>query len=233
MKWTPTELWLLRELYPDIPASDVAALLGRGIGTVYQTAARLRLSKSPEFFASDMATRIQRGQKQEAMRASQFKPGHATWNKGMLGWNPEGSRETRFKPGNRPASWVPQGSMRVTKDGTLQVKMNDLPGNSNVRWKPVAHAVWIAAHGPIPEKMLIAFKPGCKTQVLEEITIDKIECITRAQNAQRNHPSTKSPELARLYQLKGAITRQVNRINKEHHEKSTHQLPAGQTACHP
>ena len=48
-----------------------------------------------------------------------------------------------------------------------------------------------------------------------DITVDKVECITRAQNAQRNHPRNKSPELAKLCQLKGAITRQVNRITQE------------------
>jgi hypothetical protein len=39
--------------------------------------------------------------------------------------------------------------------------------------------------------------------------------ITRAQHARRNHPNTRSPELGRLYQLKGQITRQVNRLQKE------------------
>jgi hypothetical protein len=59
-----------------------------------------------------------------------------------------------------------------------------------------------------------------RATVLELITPDAVEAITRGENARgenarRNHPKNKSPELARLYQLKGAITRQVNRINKE------------------
>jgi hypothetical protein len=36
-----------------------------------------------------------------------------------------------------------------------------------------------------------------------------------AENAQRNHPRSRNPEVRSLYQLKGAITRQVNRIAKE------------------
>jgi hypothetical protein len=55
-----------------------------------------------------------------------------------------------------------------------------------------------------------------------DITADKLECISRAQHAHRNHPRNKSPELAKLAQLKGAITRQVNRINREHEERQGH-----------
>jgi len=57
--------------------------------------------------------------------------------------------------------------------------------------------------------------------VLEEITLDKLELLTRAQNAARNSPYTRSPELGRLYQLKGQITRQVNRINNSNTNSNT------------
>ncbi|MNR62573.1 hypothetical protein D3C85_1846370 [compost metagenome] len=60
-----------------------------------------------------------------------------------------------------------------------------------------------------------------RTNVLEEITADRLECITRGENAERNHPRARSPELAKLVQLKGAITRQVNRIAREHEERSS------------
>ncbi len=42
---------------------------------------------------------------------------------------------------------------------------------------------------------------------------------SRAEIARRNHPMNKSLELARLVQLKGAITRQVNRIAREAAQK--------------
>ena len=56
---------------------------------------------------------------------------------------------------------------------------------------------------------------GQFTNVLEEITANKLECISRAENARRNSMWRLDPEVAKLYQLKGAITRQVNRIKKE------------------
>ncbi|MFD1839535.1 hypothetical protein [Paracidovorax cattleyae] len=67
----------------------------------------------------------------------------------------------------------------------------------------------------MPDGHICVFKPGQRTTVLEEITADRVECISRAENARRNHPRNKSPELAKLVQLKGAITRQVNRIARE------------------
>ncbi|KYZ79032.1 hypothetical protein PTBPS01_03975 [Burkholderia pseudomallei] len=59
------------------------------------------------------------------------------------------------------------------------------------------------------------------TNKLEEITLDRVECISMAENARRNHPRSKSPELAKLVQLKGAITRQVNRIAREAKEQES------------
>ena len=60
-----------------------------------------------------------------------------------------------------------------------------------------------------------------QTTVLEEITIDKLICISRAENARRNSAAAHSTEYGKLAQLKGAITRQVNRIIKEHEQRQS------------
>jgi hypothetical protein len=74
---------------------------------------------------------------------------------------------------------------------------------------------------PDPAGHIVCFQAGArKTTVLEEVTADRLECITRAENARRNHPRNRSPELAKLVQLKGAITRQVNRIAREAQEQA-------------
>lgn len=225
--WSAAELALLRELYPDVPAHDVAVLLGRDTRTIYQAAARYGIRKSAAFYASDMSSRVQRGKQDPRMRAGQFKPGLVPWNAGLKGWSAPGTEHTRFKKGDRAGAaqrnWVPVGSYRITTgDQALQQKTSDQPGPSCYRWTPVARLVWEAVHGPIAKGLLIVFKPGLKTNKLEEITIDRLECITRAENARRNHPNSHNPELAKLVQLKGAITRQVNRITREHQ-------PPGQT----
>ncbi|WP_258180372.1 hypothetical protein [Burkholderia multivorans] len=71
--------------YPNTETSVLARSLGRPIGPVYQKAAALGLKKSAEFMASDRSSRIARGRTDPRMIATQFKPGHMTWNTGKKG----------------------------------------------------------------------------------------------------------------------------------------------------
>lgn len=229
--WQPAELALLADLYPHIPTGDVAALLERKHTSVYNKAHALGLRKTAEFHASEASGRVGPDRPHHpAMVATQFKPGFTPWNKGQRYTAGGRSIATQFKPGSKPHTTVPVGSYRIHKSNNtpaLQQKVSDTPGASNLRWRTVAELVWVHAHGPLQPGHIVVFKPGMRSLVLEDITLDKLECITRAEHARRNHPRNKSPELARLVQLKGAITRQVNRINRE---AAPHQ--AGHTAHH-
>ncbi len=216
--WQASELEVLRDLYSDVPAADVAALLARPVGQVHQTAARYGLSKSAHFRESDLSGRIKRGKQLPSIVATQFKLGIVPWNKGAS-YMPGGRCvETQFKPGRAPheaRNYAPIGSLRVSKEGYLERKITDNPALAPTRrWTAVHRLVWIDTNGPIPDGHIITFRPGCKTNTLEIITADKLECISRAENARRNHPNSSNPELAKLVQLKGAITRQVNRISR-------------------
>lgn len=218
--WTPDEDRKMRDLYPRMTGADVAQVLGRSLSSVFQRARKLSLEKSPEFLASDRSGRIARGKQHPNMIASQFKPGLQPWNKGV-NWIAGGrSAETRFVKGAKPHNTQPVGSYRINKEGNLQRKVSEDAGNNSKRWRTVAELVWVAANGPVPAKHIVVFKPGLRTCVLEEITVDKVECITRAENARRNHPRNHDPELGRLVQLKGAINRQVNRIAREAREQA-------------
>lgn len=215
----------MREFYPQLTGADMAKILKRSERSVYQRAKVLGLHKSAEFLASDRSGRIERGRKDPRMTAAQFKPGTVPWNKGSHYVAGGRSAETRFKKGQMSGAaqhkYVPIGSLRITKDGALERKVTDDPTIYPARrWTPVARLVWEAAHGPIPRDHLVAFKPGMRTAVEAEITLERLECISRAENARRNHPRSKSPDLARLVQLKGAITRQANRIAREAEHKS-------------
>lgn len=235
--WTEDDLRQLRELYPDHKADHVAKQMGRTTRAVHQKAKQMSIGKSDAFKKSFISGRIQAASEDPRMVATRFQKGLVPWNKGVAGsvGHHDNCRKHQFKKGNVPSTWVPVGSYRInTSKGLprLERKMNDKPGPNHVRWIPVSRLVWEQHHGPVPEKHIVIFKETrLATTVLEEITVDKLLCITRAENAQRNHPAKKSPELSKLYQLKGAITRQVNRINresKEDHEPATtpHQRPA-------
>lgn len=216
--WTAQELVTLKAAYPSARTTDLAAQLGIDLELVYRKASSLRLRKSAEFFARDKSGRIHKGGK--LGQSTQFAPGQAPWNKGRKGWQAGGrSMDTQFATGMLPPTTLPVGSYRVitSKNGNqhLERKVREVPGPAHRRWTPVSRLVWEAVHGPVPEGCIVVFRPGQRTTVLEEITLDRLELITRKENARRNHPNRSNPELAKLYQLKGAITRQLNRIQKE------------------
>lgn len=227
-KWTPERIEQLICLYPDNTAEVVGEIMGLRLSQVYNKAAGLRLTKSEAFKTSDRSGRVLKGKQDPVMAATQFKPGHRTWNSGKKGWQAVGrSAETQFKKGRKPeenANYQPIGSLRTSKDGYLERKVSDdtsiYPAR---RWVALHRLVWEAANGPIPEGHIVVFKPGTATTYPEQITLDKLDCITRGENMRRNSFRTRNPELAALYQLKGAINRQLNRIKREANEQSTHQ----------
>ena len=213
--WTPQESATLVAMYPNTRTADIAALLGIRLESVYRRASVMGLRKSAEFMALDKSGRAFKGGK--LGQANWFAPGNKPWNTGLKGWQAGGnSASTQFKPGVPPPTTMPVGSYRVVtnKGGSqhLERKVRQVPGMPHKRWEPVSRLVWEAANGPVPKGSIVVFKPGMRSIVLEEITLDKLDLITRAQHAVRNSPSTRSLEMGRLFQLKGAITRQVNRI---------------------
>lgn len=221
--WSPWEREFLRQHYPGKRTDEVAAALGRSVGQVYQAADRLGLKKSAAYLASDDACRLRRGNNTGA--ATRFRKGQEAWNKG-LHYQPGGCvKETQFKPG-RPAhearNYVPIGSHRVSKDGYLERKVTDDPSLAPARrWVAVHRLVWMDAHGPVPAGHAVAFLPGRRTTDAERITLDALELVSRAELMRRNTHHQYGPDIGQLVQLRGAITRQINKRAK--HEQQDHQ----------
>lgn len=222
--WTPNELRHLVELYPDQSAKAIALVVGKSARAVYSKANALGLAKSAEYLSSTASGRIQRGRIDPRMVATQIKPGEVPWNKGVKGStgthpNCKATQFSKGRPAEEARNYAPIGTLRVSKDNYLERKVTDDPSVYPARrWVAVHRQVWEAAHGSIPARHIVTFKPGMKTIVLAEVTPDRLECITRAENARRNHPISKDPEFAKLVQLKSAIARQVNRITREARE---------------
>ena len=215
--WTALELATLQAQYPHQRTADLATQLGIDLQQVYSRATKLGLRKSAVFHASDKSGRIFKGG--TLGQLTQFAPGQAPWNAGTH-YAPGGRcAETQFKKGQQPHTTMTVGSYRIVTEKTgrqhLEQKTNAAKGSNDKRWTPVTRLVWQAAHGPVPAGHIVVFKPGQHSLKLEDITLEKLDCITRSANARRNSVWTHSPEVAQLYQLKGAITRQVNRITKE------------------
>ena len=101
-------------------------------------------------------------------------------NKGKE-FNPGGrSAETQFQAGHAPHNTVPVGTVVTNCDGYLKKK---IANNRNRHdWRFLHHLVWEAANGPVPTGYVLVFKDGDRRNV----TLDNLECVSRAVNMQRN-----------------------------------------------
>lgn len=215
--WTDVEKELLTRNYADSRTEDLAKVLGRPVERVLAKANTMGLKKSRALIAE--IAREKMTDPQHGGRAHQFAKGMVPANKGKKmppGWAPGRMAQTQFTKGSRPHTWVPVGSYTINSDGHLDQKVNDDPGPRHVRWKPVHRLVWEAAHGPVPSGHTVVFKPGRATAVLELITLDAVELLTRAELMARNTIHHRYPaELKQLINLKGAVKAQITRRLKK------------------
>jgi len=210
--WTEHEDSVLRQHYAHTVTADLANLFGRTVSATFQRARKLGLEKALDFVVDTARARMT---PDHPARASQFQKGQRAWNEGIE-YRPGGrTPETQFRPGNRPQTWVPIGTYRIDPDGVLIQKMNDDPGPARVRWQPVHRTVWVKANGPVPPGHVVVFKAGRHTTELERITPDAVELVTRAELMRRNTYHRYGPEIAKVIQLRGAISRQINKRAKE------------------
>lgn len=210
-RWTDDQVDALTRLYPDTPTADIAKQFGITVERVYSKANLLGLKKSEAYLASPAACRLRKGDGVGA--ATRFKPGQHSWNKGMKGLN-LGGIETQFKPGHRGGKaaelYQPIGTERISKDGYVQRKINDdMPLQR--RWRGVHIINWEAVNGPLPKGHALVFKDGNK----QNTAVENLELLSRAELMRRNSYHTNYPkEVAQLVQLRGAITRQINKRSK-------------------
>lgn len=229
-RWTEDEDETLRINWPRFPAFLIAHVLGRGRASIYRRASQLSLKKADDFENQPLA-KLWNGADDPASIAARFKPGSVPANKGMRrpGWSPGRMKETQFKKG-RPAiesrNYVAIGTEKVEpKRNLLMRKVTDDPTIFPAqRWRPVHVIVWEEAHGGVPPGHIVVFKPGQKTYEALQITIDRLELVTLAENMRRNSFHNRyPPEIKELLYLKGRVTRRVNKRTKEHRSEEQSQ----------
>lgn len=54
-----------------------------------------------------------------------------------------------------------------------------------------------------------------RTAVLDEITLDRVECISLAENMRRNSYHNYPKEIALAIQLRGVLNRKINHVIKQ------------------
>lgn len=209
--WTDEMIGLLVRRYANETTQAIANDLGMKAHQVYSKASYLRLKKSAEFLASPASGRTNGRQGM----GTRFEKGQNPWNKGKPFVAGGKSAQTRFKPGQAPHNTHEIGSYRITKDGTLQRKISNDKGPNHKRWRSVHELAWIEANGAVPAKHVTVFKKGMSTNKLEEITLDRIECVSHSELMKRNSVHNLPKELAELVQLRGAVNRQINQRSKQ------------------
>lgn len=209
--WSSSEIEILTLRYAYEATKRIAEDLQRPLRQVYGKAAQLGLKKSEAYLASQDACRLRRGD--NVGKAYRFNKGHVPFNAGVKGICYPGCVPTQFKPGNRSGRAAelhqPVGTTRISKDGYIQIKTNDdMPLHK--RWRGLHIVNWEAINGPLPAGHALAFKDGNK----QNTAPDNLELLTRAELMARNTYHRYGKEIAALHQLRGALTRQINRRSK-------------------
>nr|WP_256489659.1 HNH endonuclease signature motif containing protein [Dyella lutea] len=217
-QWTEVEDAVLRDRFPEELTADIARDLGRTKCQIYNRAHLLGLTKSSAFYERERQRQAIRARTNPGMRASQFRKGLVPANKGVKrppGWSPGRMAETQFKKGQMSGqaqhNYVPIGTERISKDGYLERKVTDEHPVPARRWVAVHRLVWEAAHGPIPDGHKVAFRPGQKTAVSAEITLDRLELVSDAEMMRRNTVHNLPKPLAEAIQLRGALVRRIRK----------------------
>lgn len=186
---------LLRKFYPTMRAAELGEMIGRSDKSVIGRANKLGLKKDRDFMI-------------ECSKAGQFKKGQTPPNKGKK-WDDylskeqqERSRSTLFGKGHMPHNHVPVGTEAKTTDGYWKVKVGEPK-----EWKFKHILLWEEHHGAVPEGMFVYFKDRNR----DNVTIENLAITNRADHGYRTMQN-RPMELKQLYQLKGALRRQLNKI---------------------
>lgn len=203
--WTAAQEQLLRNLYQNstLSGEEIASQLGRSRSATYLRAQQLNLSRSGQII------KLRKEAFNQSSKGTQFKPGMTPWNKGIK-FSPGGrSTTTQFKRGRRNHNEKPIGTLRTAKGNILQIKVSMDGQKSSDRWRSLIETVWVSHNGPVPDRHFVRFRPGMATNNPEEITIDRLECLTRSENIDRNSIHNLPPELRHVVILRGVLNRTI------------------------
>ena len=93
----------------------------------------------------------------------------------------------QFKKGNIPVNWVPVGSITVTNDGDVFIKLRD-GGKAREGWEYLSRHIWKQHHGEIPDGMKVVFKDNNSLNC----SIDNLMLVTQGELASMNRHGYKS-----------------------------------------
>lgn len=158
---------------------------------------------------------------QSGIQKNTFRKGHEPANKGkkqidyMSEEKIERTKATRFKKGQFSPNRVPIGTERLSKDGYVEVKIQD--GTFQHNWKGKHRIIWEAANGPIPDKYRIIFLDGDKSN----IKLENLRCVSYGATAVMNKKNlfTNVPELTETNSLIAEVIVKMGKRKKKKEDK--------------
>lgn len=162
--YSKEELEYLREIAPEKSNKEMAELFNKKFNTDIN-------------YKSLASTRKRYGI--ATGRTGYFPKGHISHNKGKKKYW-KGGEETQFQKGNKPHNWVPIGSERITKDGYIQIKIQE--GKFQHNWKGKHILVWEEHNGPVPINHNVVFGDGDK----RNFNIENLILVTKSQQLYLN-----------------------------------------------
>jgi hypothetical protein len=201
--WSNTEIETLKKMYCDTDTSSIANLLGRNINAVYGMANKLKLKKTDQYLATLNSNRILT----KKQRNCCFKKGSTPPNKGkkhadyMTPEQIEKTKVSQYKKGNVPLNTKYDGHERITIDGYVEIRI------SQGVYKLKHRELWIKQNGSIPEDCIIIFKDGNK----QNIVIENLQLITRAENMLRNSIQQYPAELITTLKLVSKLKKTIKK----------------------
>ena len=212
-RWTPEQDAQLRELYPHTLCKEIAQQMGLELHQVYKRADRLGLKKAEGFMSSAISGQFQRGERRAP--ETMFKPGQKPWCAGKKIGTKGRSGETQFKKGQRPSNYKPVGTVRVNGEGYQLIKVSDT-GTLWERWKFLHRLTWEKEHGPVPPGHKLVFRNKNRL----DCRLENLELVSDAELARRTQGQYPK-EIRQLIQLRGAITRAINKRSKQHEKQDS------------
>jgi len=157
--WTEAERVFIKHEYQDHPIPELTRILNKRFGT-QRTEGSVKAALGRFGFKSGRDGRFKKG-------------GRPSPKAGAKGPN-----RTSFKKGQRPHTWRPIGTERVTKEGYLQRKVSDT-GNTARDYVEVHRLLWEERRGPIPGGHVVIFRDGDRTNIV----IENLMLVSRADHA--------------------------------------------------
>ena len=162
-------------------------------------------SKFDSDFKESQLRSFTKNHKVRSGRTGNFEPGHKSWNAGTAGQGLTKANSGSFKKGGVPINITPIGTERVNAYGYIEIKIDepDPYTKALTRYKLKHIVLWVQAHGPVPEGMVVTFidsdKTNCCIENLEIISRQELHC--RNQLGYGKVPNELKPTVSMLSKL--------------------------------